>query len=394
MSQPLYGDNLASESGSALLNTTTAAARQVKQVVMPKTVHKITKDIAPLITMVENRKQVFTTGQDTFTHLEGDVLPAYVRVDGAVSASSVVNVDSGTGIRVQARSTLFNPATRETLRVASVSTDAITLTGTTTIADNQILLLQGDSYFDNESSANPYSGQPNLVDNYVQITKESWAAGGRYINQDNYGDKDWVRHEKDAIQRLMRKCEHSFLFSAANSSASGSDHNKTTGGLVHWISSNTKDVSGALSQTTLNAFVRDVSFRNTDKRGMYGYFGAYVRDAIDDFARESIRYTPNNSTAGVAIGSYQNSHGSINLIHGGVLNNVSDDQGELSGYAFLLNLDDLGLVYWKNRSMQIMRNVQTPDVDGRKDQAIKDFGVFMRAEERFGFMYNITGSAL
>jgi len=357
---------------------------------------ELNKDVAPLMVILDRTGRIKPVGQNSFFHFEEDDLPQVVETNGTqTSGDTSIEVTTGHGVRVRARDVLYCPRTDEQMTVTSVATDTLTVVrghgGTTAAAleDDEDLQILASTFADGSGAPDSLTSEPTRVLNYLQIEKESVDLSGRNLETDNYGPEEKARTHKLATRRLMMKEEKSLLFGRLDDGTAGATR-VTTGGVYHWVTTNITNPAGPLPESSLNTWIKTL-YRRNQGNNLMCFMGSTVMDAIDGFGRDMIEYRPNDTIGGIAIGRYRNSHGELAFVKHGMLTEVFDDSATWPGVAIALNMDNVKKASWKNRSMMYKPNIQTPDVDGVKDQWIDDFGLYLGNEKSHGILKGVTG---
>ena len=376
-------------SGQRVL-TSTAAARRVPQWIT-EVFQNESEGVAPFLVMSMRLKGPKIVKQASYTHMETDMLPHWVEIlsfstDG--DGTGVV-LASGHGDRLRVRDTLYTKD-REVLLVTAIVTDTLTVTrglgnsSATTLVVGDDLEIGSSAFAEGASSPAAMSQEPTIVTNYCQTSRQAFDVTGRVMNSENYGDKqEWARLMKDAGQKLNMQKETALLHGFATTTDA-----TTTAGYDELITTNVTAAGGTLTESTLNTFLKTCYRRNqAGSKNLIFFTGELLRDAMDGFGRDNIRYEPTDKVLGIAVGRIQNSHGNIPIVNHGLLT----VQSGRAGLGYFINLDKSAVVEFAGRGMLHRDNIHTPDVDGRKDELLTDFGLWLANQKSHGRITGVTG---
>lgn len=376
-----------------------AAARKKLQV--DPGVTNISVDIAPLSMMIEKTGKSRETGQAKYTHYETDILPTVVTDSGggAASGATSITLTSGEASNCTIGTVLKNLRTSEEIRVTGVntSTNVITVTrafggSAATINASDEFQISGFADTDGNTSPEAVSSEPTAKDNYCQILRTAVEASGRDINSDNYGDDEWGRITKDALQKHKLLKEKTYLFSGG---VQTSDPFKT-GGADYYITTNLFNVAGALVEATwAGTYIRNWFRRNYGSKTMVLMAGETMCGALDGFGRDVLRYAPDDSILGIKCAQYRTSFGEVKIVRHGLMTalgtNVTAANGGWGGMAYGFNMDLVSERFFTGRKLKLRTNIQQNDKDGRKDEWMEDVGFQLKNEAAHIKLYGITG---
>lgn len=367
--------------------------------VLENVFENISKDVTPL-TFLLNRTGAAkrTVGQATFNHLETDRLPMAVQLDSSTYNSGVttLNVLAGHGVRLVVGHVLKNLRTGTQMRVLTVSTDQITVTrpyaGTTdanTVASEELEII-GFADTEGNTAQSGQSSEPAFKQNAVQTFRQAIDATGRDMQSDNYGPDEWERMKKDASDAIDMQMEKAFMFGNGISTSDPT----ATAGLEYWITTNLfNQAAAAMSEQSWNDYCMAFSRRNQGGGKKICLAGENMRRAVDSYGRDVIRYDPRDTVLGISAYSYQNSFIKLDMISHGLLSPLGTGNtvtnGSWAGYAFLLNLDKIGLAEFKNRGKMYRDHIETPGTDGQKAEYLADVGLYLVSEKNHAIIKGI-----
>lgn len=392
----LFGENagtIVSGNRNVDSNTLTTVGRDVPQW-LQTVVWNVSENTAPLTVMLERKKPARKVFNRMYNHLEDDIMPQWVEVASFDTDGDGVgvNITAGQGIRLVEKQLLHNPRTGEVLRIdaSGISTDDLTLTRGFG-SSNSATLLVGDELeilpladVDNAASPAGKSMQPSIFQNYCQIAKATVDISGRDLVTKYINAEELAYNTKKQLETLQIQKEKAFLHGARNTADP-----TATGGLDYYITTNNTNIGGALTDATVMTELKKFHRRNAGEgsSNLVLFAGELVLDAFDTLGRAYMQTRPDDKVLGIAVTRLRSSHGELAIAKHGQLAVQSD----VAGMAYLVNLDKIEMVQLADRGMKHMTNVGTPDVDGRKDYFLSDFGVALKTEKSHSRWTGVTG---
>ena len=350
----------------------------------------------------------------TFSWLEDDLNPSWASL-AACAASAATPGTSTTILTTQTGEVYyFNkydiikfPSTGELCLVSSVACaagDEMTVirgygttdcTGDTyTYAANTYFFKIGAAFPESSVSTDlsTISTKTTPATNYTQIFRKSVEISRTLANTELYGGADRPYQRKKKGVELMREMERTFYFGEPMIwSGTSSQPSRVTGGINYYISTNSTDAGGTLTESEFEGFMRTVFRYGSNSR--YLFAAPLILSVISLWAQGKLQMFPKDKTYGVAITQYLSPHGTLNLIkdvvleHAGSISNTS----YYGGYAYAVELEDVVYRYLQNRDIQMETDIQHPGDDLYKDQYICEVGMEFHNEKKHGKLYGVTG---
>lgn len=374
-----------------------AAARKKLQV--DPGVTNISVDVAPLTMFIEKTGKSKETGQASYVHYETDMLPTVVTDSGGGASSGATTMTLTSADEVTIGMILKNLRSAESVRVTGVntSTDVVTMTrawngSAATINASDEWQIIGFADTDGNTSPEAVSSEPTAKTNYVQIFRTAVEASGRDINSDNYGDDEWTRITRDALERHKLMKEKTYLLSSGVNTSDPFG----TGGADYYITTNLFNVAGALVESTwAGTYIRNTFRRNNGKKQMVLMAGENICSALDGFGRDVLRYEPDDTFLGITCSQYRTSFGSLKVVRHGLLtalgSAVSAANNGLAGLGYIFNMENVAERYFSGRKLKLRTNIQQNDKDGRKDEWLEDCGFQLKNEAQHAKLTGVTG---
>jgi len=354
-------------------------------------------DAAPLA-LLSKRAGKSATGNSTFSWLEDTLKPRFDAVNNGAgyntTATSVV-VDNGSYF--EQHDLVRNTRTGEIFRVSSVSTNTLTvvrnangdLTTGVAMLDNDELLILGSAQPEGDTSRAARSNNPTKATNYTQIFRLPWELTDTLrASESQTMTTDWANQAKKKGIDHAKDIEYAFLFGKAFEDTSGSQPRRGTAGALSYISTNTLDAGGTLSEAEWNQILR-TGFRYGSKNKV-AFGSALATSVLNQFAVGRLQTRQNENTYGLAVTDYISPFGRVNLVTHWLL-----EGSVYSGYILILDMDEVKYRYLSNgdvnRDTHIRTNIQTPDSDTRKDEYLSEVGLQFGQEKRHALVTGITG---
>lgn len=362
-------------------------------------VEDLWKDYAPLSVIARRAGQLKPIADDNFFHLEEDEYPQNAQTHSSSHNSTVttLNLASGQAKNVRKYDILQVATTREQVWITDVNVAADTATMVRGHGGTTAATIPASAYLQIFSASSPagtvaptgFDDTPARKLNYLQITKEAIELDGRELEIATYGNTSGRnRAWKKCMSRLYGKREKTLMFGALDD-ATTAGHAKATGGLTHWISNHVIDASGGFTVNVLNQWLEQITRFNQNLKEVIVFAGTNFLAHLDNFAHDRLEMRPEDTEYGIAITRYKSSFGSLKIVKHGMFNDSYDPSTSYAGYALAVNMEYFKIANFKNRAMMINKGKQTADLDGIKDYILDDFGAYVAAERRHGWIYGI-----
>jgi len=350
-------------------------------------------EAAPLVTFLNALKRKKEAISPKFEWLEDDLVPQTVNVDTAIGQSTTVAIHSADAPKVRNGDVLIAPA-GEAMRVTS-GQGTVTLTvvrtlggGTTeSLADDDQLIIAGNAC-DEGQTVPLYRWNPkSAVSNYIQIFRDPVVITDSQDASESYGGNDRVYQRKKVAIEHKRGIETAFLLGQQYEST----NIRSTKGLYGFISTNTKDFGGTITEAELETFLRTVFRYNASVNpATKVMFAAPIMiSAINFWAKNALQVTTSEKTYGMRIATYRSGHGDLDIVRHWLLQDFANfddkffivDPGNLS-YRFLRGLDT-----------KLHLDIGDKTYDYTVDEYRTYAGFQCELEKTHGLGYNVTGFA-
>jgi hypothetical protein len=312
---------------------------------------------------------------------------------GATSGATVVALSAGQGANVQQWDQLLNTRTGEQFRVDGVAVDNINVTrgiGSTAAAmlNGDEIIIIGTAQPENDTSKPARSDVPSKVTNNTQIFRTPFEqSGSLQASGFQVSPGEWPRQARNKGIEHAKDIEYSFLLGRKSATTPGSAEDRTTGGVLSFITTNQTDAGGDLSEAEFNAFMLQVMrFGSGSKLAMASGVGV---SALNKFPASKQQTRNDETTYGMNVTHYTSPFGSLNLVYHKLLEGT-----KYGGYIIVVDMDQVAYRYLSangiSRDTKVLPNRQPNDQDGTKSEYLSECGLRFGLQRTHGVLTGIT----
>lgn len=276
------------------------------------------------------------------------------------SDDTVLTVDSTTGIL--ASMVLYNPTTRENMRIASVdSATQVTVTrafgrvAADAIADDQVLIVVGSAFAEGSDRPSARGMATVFIPNYTQIFRNAWAlTDTARASLAEAGFSNIAENRKDCSLLHSTECESAIFFGQPKMDTTGTQPLHATQGIYdacdQYAPSHTNTAGGTTTYSQLVTLVEPAFEFSTDMgntKSRIAFVGATANKVLNDIGRMSGQVTigQEETSFGMQFTSFKFYKGSINIIEHPLFNAWPD----LAGLMVIIDLAAIKLAYMNGR---------------------------------------------
>ena len=343
-----------------------------------------------------------TPAKDSTFHWDEDELETRFDAvnNGAGYTKEATEITVDTGGVFYADSIVQIPRTNEKVYVKSVAANKITVArgfaGTTAAAllDNDPLFIVGGVVEEGVGSPTARTGNPVQRTNYTEITKTSVEASGSLLSSSNVTvPHDWpYQHKKKFIEHLKTLEYKAIHGTPSNGTGPNGKPLRTTGGLLHFCTSNVQDAGGELTETEWETWVRTLSRYSGGTKTVF--CSPLVVSVLNNFSIGRLQTHVGDDTYGVKVMELISAHGSMKLVEHKLL------EGEVwGGYGIAVDFK-VGDFQYKPlggsdapqglRDTKLKTNIQVTDLDGQKDEWLTEAGWMIAQPKAHGVLTGVT----
>lgn len=285
-----------------------------------------------------------------------------VQINGTIASVGVtgLTVDSTTGI--VAGMVLYNPTTRENIRVVSVdSATALTVTRSfgrvtgSTIADDEVLIVVGSAHMEGSSRPTARGMTTVYVANYTQIFRNAWAlTDTARASLSEAGFSNIQESRKDCAILHSVECESAVFFGQPKMDTGGTHPLHATQGVYDAIDQYAPANTNAAASTTtfdqLVTLVEPAYKYSTDmgnSKERIAFCGSTAMKVINDIGHKygQVYITQDETFFGMQFTRFKFYKGTINLVEHPLFNAWT----QLAKLMVILDLSALKLAYMNGR---------------------------------------------
>lgn len=328
-----------------------------------------------------------------FKWIEDVSKPRFDTTSTTATAESTT-VPASHGVYFQQWDQALNTRTGEQFRIDAVEGNTLRVTrgiGSTAAAMNEgdELMIIGTAQPENDTSKPARSTIPSKVENNTQIFRTPFEVSGtaravEYMVQPT----EWERVARNAGIEHAKDIEYAFVLGRKSATTPGTTEDRTTGGVLSFITSNQTDAGGDLSEAEFNAFLAQVErYGSQSKLAMASAVGM---QALNKFPASKQITKNDETTYGMAVTHYTSPFGkSLNLVWHRLL-----EGSKYGGYIIVVDMDQVAYKYLsndvENRDTHLRTMIQPPDQDGRKDEFLSECGLRFGLQRTHGLLSGIT----
>ncbi len=343
-------------------------------------------DAFPLLSLTRRLSKKVAT-QGTFKALEMDAQARSTTMAAAATVGAATITVATFNIIILG-DVLENTRTHEKVEVTTTPTAAaVTVTRSVGSTPAQImntgdeLLIIGNVHAEGASLGAIRTQQTDLFENLLQIFRKPYGTTGSLMGFNLYGGAELnVKARQQGIIHAQ-DIERAFLFGEKAVDTSGTHPKRFTGGVLSFISTNTLNAGGTLTEAEFEDFLVD-AFRYGSTQKLL-LLSAKVLGVINSWARGKIQVSPSAKTYGMNLSTYLSGQGTVTLTKHKLL------EGEIyKGYAIILDMADLTYRFNTGRDTHIKVDIGTPGDDSQTDEYLTECGLQLTLEKKHAVLTN------
>ena len=364
-------------------------------------IHSLEPTAAPLTqfsTRADKRKTVATK----FWWLEDNTKQRFNATNASVTnVATSFAVVAGQGGNYSPLDLVLNTRTGEVFRVVSIATDTLTVvrgvgaggTGVAMNASDELYTI-GTASTEGDVSRASRNDNPAKVTNNTQIFRNPFdVTGSLDASGFQVSPAEWPRQAKLKGIEHAKDIELSFLFGKKDAYnvaiSSGTYEQRTTGGVLSFITTNQTDAGGDLSEAEFNAFMLQVNRFPATQRSKLALASGVAVSALNKFPASKQMTKNDETTYGMNVTNYVSPFGSLNLVWHPMLEGT-----KYSGYLIVVDMDQVAYRYLGNdqvsRDTKVLPNRQQPDADAKKSEYLTECGLEFGLQKMHGVLTGIT----
>jgi len=357
-----------------------------------KQISLLEPDVQPLavFSRAANKEATVAT---KFRWLEDEAKARFDTTAGTLNTTETALTVSN-GLFYQQWDQVLNTRTGEQVRVDGVAGNVLTLTrgiGSTATAmlSGDELMIIGTAQPENDTSKAARAKNPSLVENNTQIFRTPFEISGTlqavgWLVQPS----EWNRLARNAGIEHAKDIEYSFVLGRKSATTPGATEDRTTGGVLSFITSNQTDAGGTLTEAEFNAaLLQAMRYGSSSKLAMGS---GVATSALNKFPASKQITRNDETTYGMNVTHYTSPFGSLNLVYHKLL-----EGQKYGGYLIIVDMAQVAYRYLANdtvnRDTKVLPNRQPNDQDGTKSEYLSECGLRFGLQRTHAIVTGITG---
>jgi hypothetical protein len=339
---------------------------------MDEVIHQYAENAAPFTTLTNRTRNKRKVNNEKFEWLWKDEEPREIVLTGAaLVADTTLDVSTTDDDKAVAGDVLQNTRTREIVRVASVATNAYTVTrghsagGEVDMAAGDKLVIMGRAVEDGSAFGTMVSTKDENEYNYIQGFETPYGQTWVLSKTDLYGGSDLETEDKAQSIRHKKDIELTAFFGARDRIAGSSHYITMTGGMDFFCTSNRWNLANTVpTKQAWTRFLEDgmrwgkggyLNSASPDGATKFLFCSSHWMTIFEEWYRDQIRYEPLAKKLGIVPAEIDTTQGKVMLIKCPVFDNAHRDS------AFLTDLNHVNYVYLDGFDTKLYKNVQPPN---------------------------------
>jgi hypothetical protein len=367
---------------------------------MDKSIHLLEPSAAPLTVFLNRLSKKSPASDSTFKWHEDELETRFDAVNnggGYNSSAGTITVDTSSVFPAQ--SLVRVTRTGEILYVSDVSGDDLEVergfgdSSAAAINDDDELFLIGYAAREGDTSVEPRSANPVPRTNYTQIFKRTVEQSGTLLSSSNESNPhDWPYQLKKAGIEHQKDKEHAFLFGSPGEETVDGKPVRTTGGVLHYATSNNQDAGGTWTEAENETFMRTVFRHGSSSKVLFA--SPLLVSVINNYSLSKVQTSVGDTIYGVKVMSYVSAHGELKIVKHNLL-----EGAVWGGYGIVVDFGDDALKYrylngsgpGGSRDTKLLTDREENDRDGKRSEYLTEAGLQVGNSERHGVITGVTG---
>lgn len=329
--------------------------------------------------------------------LEDELFPRLSAVvTGGNSSVLTIVVTTGQGAYFRAGDLVRDANTGECIKVASVSTDTLTITrgigsvaaATITAADQLVII--GNASQQGAALGTRLVTKRVMQYNYCQIQRNPYGFTNTLRASKLYGGPEPDKERRKKAIEHKRGIELTLFFGARGLDTTGTNPVGYSGGAVEYISTNVKDAGqAALTKANMDSYLKDILQHGSENKVMFVaptvamQLSAFLRDAWQPITTD-MRLFGAKVDAWIS-GAYGYR---LPVVVKRDWNDFSTASKQYGGFAFILDMDYVKLRPLRNT--QLLRDRQSNDSDSYDEEYLTEYTLEFQHERAHGLIKGVA----
>lgn len=369
---------------------------------MSPTIAQLEPDEAPLTTMLQKVSKRSAYSQKV-EWLSDELVPRLTTLAASVAsavtgAATTLSVATDTGTYFRAGDVVRIATTGENCYVTSVSANSVAVTRAIggSLGASALSAISGGDLIKVGNAAAEGATLGTLLQtkkvanyNYAQIQRDPWGFTNTLVASKLYGGPEPANEAKKKLIEHKRQLENSLFWGKRDLNTGGSTPVGYVGGLFDYISSNITTVSGTLTESVMETFLRTAFRYGSQNKVMF--VSPLVASALSSFAMGKLALpSVDTNKYGVSLGQYQSASGAVIQIM--IKRDWLDFQtgsNQYGGIGVVVDMDDVTMRPLRDTVLKPDR--QANDEDSVKQEYLTEWSFEIGQEKKHAIIRGITG---
>lgn len=257
--------------------------------------------------------------------------------------------------------------------------------------DQDGLLIIGSHHQEGASAPTAIAYDPTTVSNYTQIFRTSLdVTNTAKATNIRYADGQYMKEAKrEALELHSIEMERAFLFGSQVEDVTGAQPDRTTKGLLFFITTNVKDFAGTVTIDSWENYMEDIFESGSSEKLLL--CGNRALNVLNKVARahHTITATPTSESYGVQMTTWLTPYGTLQIKQHPLLS----ENASFNDWGFIVDPAKVVYRYLRGRDTQYVENRQSPGDDATKNEFLSECGLEVQFQAAHGYFKDASAFA-
>lgn len=252
--------------------------------------------------------------------------------------------------------------------------------------DGDGLYIIGSSHQEGAPVPTAVTYDPTVINNYTQIHRTAINVTNTQKETNVRTGNDLKERQRESLELHGTEIEKALFFGTGVEDTSGAHPQRTTKGLLSWITTNVTDFADAVSIDAWENFLENVMKKGSRNKALM--CGSRAVNVLNKLARAhyTIQATPQTETYGVSMTTWTTPFGDVQVMQ----HPLFTESPVFIDWGFVIDFDNIEYVYLRNRDTQYLEARQSPGDDATIDEWLTECGLGMEHEQTHGVFKNAS----
>jgi hypothetical protein len=252
--------------------------------------------------------------------------------------------------------------------------------------DDDVLIIIGSSHQEGAAAPSAVAYDASVGTNYTQVFRNTIDITGTAAATRMRWGKPLVEMKRETLELHSIEMERAFLFGAGLEDTNGTHPQRTTKGLLNFITTNVTDWAGSVTKAGWHNMAESL-FKNGQPEKLLLAGNRFI-NVINQMAENQAQITtePTSETYGVRMLRWTTAFGDILIKQHPLLSQTT----EFYDWGFFIDPKNIVYRYLQGRDTTFRENIQNPDTDSEKHEFRTECGLELDFEETHAVSKNGT----